>query len=165
MGDNFTLGETEASADGTDPGAPRVYTLIPDKTMLAAEVLDVKTKVAPFKDKETGAEVRQVEFKFQVTEPGDYDEKYVWGKTSTSFVDHPGCKLRSWVSELLGADSLPSGFTFNTDDLLDLECRIIVGVRSWIDKDNVTQERNFVSDVLRDKSLSSSVYDSNEEPF
>lgn len=164
MGDQFTLGEVEASENGTDPGAPRVYTLIPDKTMLAAEVLDAQVQIAPFKDKETGAEVRQVHFKFKVVEPGEFEERFVWGKTSTSFVDHPGCKLRSWVSELLGADSLPAGFTFNTDDLLDLDCRVIVGVRSWIDKDNVTQERNYVKDVLRDKSLSSSVYD-NVEPF
>lgn len=164
MGENYTLGETEPNADGTDPGAPRVYSLIPDKTMLAAEVLNVKTEIMPFKDKETGAEVRKVSFKFQITEPGEYEDRYVWGSTSTSFVDHPGCKLRSWVSELVAADSLPAGFSFNTDDLLDAECRVIIGVRSWIDKDNVTQERNQVTDVLRAKSLSDSVYD-NEEPF
>lgn len=159
MGEEFTLG---APTTGEDGDAPRTYELIPEKEILAAEVLDAAVKVMPYKDKETGDEVKKVVFKFKVMD-SEYEDRWVWGETSTSFVDHPGCRLRAWVGELLGTDVLPEGFSFNTDDLLDQSCRIVIGVRSWDDKTTgVKQYRNFVADVLRP---SDGLADTEFEPF
>lgn len=149
MGKNFVLGEPQVET-GED-GEPIVRELIPEKEILAAEVLNAEVKEMPYKDKETGEAVEKVVFKFKVVQAGDFADRWVWGETSTNFVDHPGCRLRAWVGELLGTDVLPSGFTFNTDDLLDQSCRVVIGVRSWDDKTTgEKQYRNFVSDVLRE---------------
>lgn len=124
--------------------------LIPADTILPARVTGCALKKTPFLDEKTGAEVFQYEFSFQVEDPGEtFDGQRLWGKTSTNFVSAPNCKLYSWSQEIL-ATEFEVGTEVDTDYLVGNECRIVVGVRTW-DKNGVTQERNFVSDVMRAK--------------
>jgi hypothetical protein len=64
---------------------------------------------------------------------------------------------------------LPAGYNLNTDTLVDSPVRIVVGLRTWKDRDtNEDKWRNSVKDVMYAKTLASvpntgSAYV--EEPF
>lgn len=118
MGDSFTLTAPEEREEGA-------WVPIPNNTVLAAKVVSVAKKLMPFTDKVTGEEVWKVEFKFQVTEEGQFNGRRIDGLTSTNFVEAEGCKLYQWVKALLGQE-IPQGFTLDTDHLQGLECSILV---------------------------------------
>ncbi len=137
------------------------FELIPEGEVLAAEVIACEQRETPFDDEKDipdaqreGREVKkqkEVSFRFQITEPGDYYGKHVFGKTPTTFSTNENCKLRQWVQELLGMDKLPEKFRFNTDTLVGLPCRVSVSQRT--SKPSAANPRgkttNYVFDVLR----------------
>ena len=92
----------------------------------------------------------EVSFKFEITEEGTYNGRWVWGSTPTFFDDNPRCKLRIWVQEAFGLDELPIGFKFSLEQLEGQPVRIHVA--------KSPKGRNYVTDVLR-------LEDQMEEPF
>lgn len=77
--------------------------------------------------------VQRLGFKFRIESDDAHDGQDLWGETSTKFVNHPGCKLKSWAESLLGQE-LPAGYRLDIDTLLDRRCRIIVEKREYADK-------------------------------
>jgi hypothetical protein len=144
--------QPEAVADG-DVGEDRPkkkFDLIPDGTWVDAVVSKVEEQTKPFND-DDGNPVKKVVFTFDFEYNGE--ERKTWGETSTKFVFHPGCKLRSWAQEILAAD-LPEEFVLNTDHLVGEKCQVRVGLRSWEagSKDGRSWDagsRNFADDVKR----------------
>lgn len=119
---------------------------IPDGDILEAEVVNCEHRETPFDDENNpGQKKKEVSFRFKVTDEGEYNGRTVFGSTPVTFTSHPDCKLRVWVQELLGMDSLPGGFRFDTDTLIGLPCRIAVGAKEREGKST----RNYVMDVLR----------------
>lgn len=148
----YTLKDT-GSADETGEG----FSLIEDGTVLEAEVLSIEEKLMPFKDKDTGDDVFKLEFTFRIMQE-PYENRRMWGQTSTNFARHPQCVLYSWTQEIIGQE-LPSGFQLDTDALIGERCRIAVGVREYPDKKNPNEDGtfnikqvNYVFDVIRSKS-------------
>lgn len=128
------------------------YTLIPEGEVLAAEVTDCEVRETPFDDeKNPGVKQKEVSFRFQVTESGEYYGRTVFGRTPTTFSTNESCKLRQWVQELLGMDKLPEKFRFNTDTLIGLPCRVSVSQRTSKPSQQYPKGRtsNYVFDVLR----------------
>lgn len=153
MGDTFVLEEREEGS----------FSVIPADTILEAEIESVKKIVKPFTD-DNGDPVRRVEFAFRIIDDNFHGRK-VWGDTPTTFTTHPDCKLRAWVQEALAVSELPKSFTFNTDSLQGEKVRVVVGVREWV-KDGETQQRNFVTDVLRSRDANSlPVNEFSDDPF
>ena len=75
----------------------------------------------------------------------------VSGETSTNFTNHPNCRMRAWVQEILAVE-LPSGFRFQPEAVKGSNVRVVVskkvkprrdGQGDWIE--------NSVSDVWRQK--------------
>lgn len=121
------------------------YESLPADSVLEAEVVDVTVEDSFFwvddNDHSKGKK-QQVSFRFRVTD-GEYAGRNFWGNTPTYFDSSPNCRLRVWVEELLGADELPVGFSFDTDMLVGAPCRIVLGLSK--------KGKNFVSDVMRAK--------------
>lgn len=131
------------------------FEAIPDGEILAAEVSNVEHRETPFEDERNPGKNRwEVSFRFKVLEEGPFYGRTVFGRTPTTFSSHPDCKLRVWVQELLGEDSLPSGFKFDTDTLIGLPCRIAVTMKEKPGKDGTPVKRNDVVDVLRPSARS-----------
>lgn len=142
---------------------------IPEDEILAAEVTAVDLRQKPFNDKETGAEIWRLEFAFIVTEPGSaWEDQRLWGDTSTLFNSNPNCKLRAWAAELMEAEELGPQFRLDTDELIGLPCRVVVGQKPYIDKlTQLEKRRNFVKDVIRAKAgvAPRQVVKEEDEPF
>ena len=103
---------------------------IDDDTPMHGSCLSIALKEKPYKDDE-GKPVMKFEFKFRlIDEDGAHDGEYLWGETSTLFNDHPKCRLSNWANAIMG-EQLPPGYQLDTDELLDKECRVIVGYRTW----------------------------------
>ena len=147
----FTLGEPKSS--GGDDGENREFTIIPEDTVLEAELLEMNRKLMPYKN-DDGDDVYKVEFTFRVVEDGEYKNRRVWGNTSTAFVNHPDCRLYSWVKALLGVEDLPGGFAFRPKDLLGSKARVVIGIRKYTPR-NSTEEKavNFVSELAPSRAL------------
>jgi len=134
----------------------------PDGSELAAEVVKVEVKTAPFTDDE-GNPVKQVEFVFELpgyTIPGKDGGTFtrrVYGKTSTTFSLSDRCRLKAWVQEIMSVDELPVGYSLELDDLVGNPCRVILKLKTYDDKkspvlpDGTYRKRsiNEVTDVLR----------------
>lgn len=119
---------------------------IEDGEILPAKVVTVELKQKPFVDDKTGEPVKKFEFKFKVMDPGgDHDEQLLWGETSTRVTDHPENRLRNWAEALTG-QRLPPHAKFNTDDLQDRECRVIVGKDTKM-RNGQEKTRNFIREV------------------
>ena len=156
----FELKETTLD----DEEVRKEFPVIPEDTILRAEVVEVKQETKPFKD-DDGNPVVKVVFQFKVTDD-DFTRQRVWGETPVTFTNHPDCKLRSWMQEIMGGEIDVVGTKVNTDDLVGCECRIVVGNRSWTDKTTgEVKRRHFAKDVLRSRSSSLSDYDYDSEPF
>lgn len=132
------------------------WELIPEGTVLDAEVIGVTEKLAPFKDRTTGEDVYRLDFSFVITDE-KYTNRRIWGETPTTFSTNPDCVLRAWAQEIFGVNQLAPGYDLNTDDLVRGKCRIAVGHRTYKDKKTDTDKTvQFVSDVIRMQG---------EEPF
>lgn len=89
--------------------------------------------------------VKRVGWKFRIESEDGHDGQDVWGETSTRFVDHPECRLKTWSEALLGQE-LPAGYRLDLDTLHDRKCRVIIGKREYV-KDGETKFHNFVREV------------------
>jgi hypothetical protein len=126
------------------------YVAIPDGEILAAEVVNCEVREAPFEDRQNpGQKAKRVNFRFSITEAGEWQGRTIFGETPMTFSNHPDCKLRVWVQEILGEDDLPVGFKFNTDALIGLPVRLAVGVRERKAADGSMTQKNFAADVIR----------------
>lgn len=124
------------------------FTLIPEGEILAAKIVEIKEDVKPFTN-DDGSPVVKLAWTFQT----EYDnqERKVWGETGTDFVVHPDCKVYSWTQEALGTE-LPKGFVLNTDHLIGLPVRVVMGQRTYTKKNETTPRTvNFVADLMRAK--------------
>lgn len=131
----------------------------------------------PFKEERTvrtgdkaGEKYERLIWKFIVTDEGDFEDKPIRGDTSTAFNNHPDCKFRNWAMALLGGE-LPVGFELDTEALVGMRGRLIIGRRDYEDK-NTGEPRvyNFVKDIrpLSGGASSRPATDAgnlNEEPF
>jgi hypothetical protein len=130
-----------------------VYDVIPAETLLEAEIIDCKTQPGPFwvdKEDHSKGKQDQVSFKFKVLTPGQYEGQIVFGNTPPWFNKSPKCTLRIWVQEILGFDELPDEFTFDTDDLVEQRCQIVIGNYVKKGKTEADDEtKHFVEDVIR----------------
>lgn len=122
-----TVGEFTLTAPAGD-GETKTFEAIPAGEELLCEIEDCFVKEAPWKN-DDGEHPQRVNFKFRVQEEGKYKGRILFGNTSTSFVDHPDCKLRGWVKEILGLDEIPIGFRFSTDLLVNEF--VVVGVGNY----------------------------------
>lgn len=137
---------------------PAAY--IDDGEIFTARLVGNNEKTRTFRDEP--APVQRVGWKFQIEADNDFDGRYVWGETGTKLVPHPECKLKSWSEALLGHE-IPGGYELDLDNLLDHQCRIIVGKREY-EKDGETRYVNFVREVHPTREAMHSMYDT-EEPF
>lgn len=137
---------------------------IEDGEILNARVQSVELKTKPFTDEKTGEPVKKFEFKFKIDDP-NYDGQFIWGETSTRVTDHPENRLRNWAEALLG-QRLTTHYKFNTDDLQDRDCRIIVGKTVKPNAQGVEKTRNFVREVHPTKENAARLaLDDQNEPF
>lgn len=146
----FTLEEAQAGETGDD-GERKPFTLIPEDEILECEVFEIKGPVdKPYTD-DDGNAVKKMEFTFKVLD-GEFKDRRVWGETSPAFVNHSNCKLYAWTQEILSTE-LPAGFSLNTDNLLKLKCRVVVGQRSYTKKGDTEKTTvNFAKDIIRSKT-------------
>jgi hypothetical protein len=126
------------------------YEVIPADEILNAEVSAVEVKETPFDDERNpGQKQKQVSFKFLISD-GPHQGRILWGNTSTIFNDNENCKLRQWVQAILGQDTLPVGFKFDTETLLGLPVRVVVGNRGKKNANGSVATHADGSPVLRD---------------
>lgn len=166
MGESFKLGAAEDREEST-------WVPIPDDTFLTARVTDVKTVKKGYQSKDDGSDVYRVEWKFEITEDGDFKGREVKGETSTSFVKHPGCKMFMWVQSVFGRE-LPDEFEFEPESIVGAEVRVHMECKEGGEKKDVkgvgTGEywiNNRVKDVLSASKVpqGSAYADDGEEPF
>lgn len=91
-----------------------------------AEVLEVKeeqnTKFPTYDD---GNPRIEVIFKFRITD-GEFEDQFVWGRTTATFSTSEKCKLRKWTQAILNLTELPVGFVLEFEDLVSKNVRIFV---------------------------------------
>lgn len=133
---------------------------IADGEIFLAECKSVKLKEKKNRDGET---YEQLEWKFVIIDDGEQNERTIYGKTSTKFVDHPDCKFNNWSQSILG-EFLPIDEPVDTDDLLDRECRIVV-YRDEYEKDGRDKVYNGVRDVLPTREAARKMAEAQDEPF
>lgn len=128
-----------------------VFEAIPVDTVLEAEVDKVEERETPFwidQNDESKGKQRQVSFKFRITD-AEHSGRVLFGNTPTTFSNHPDCKLRVWVQEILGVDTLPLGFKLDLSQLEGAPIKVVVGNRSKKAADGSEVVKDFVSDVIR----------------
>lgn len=83
-------------------------------------------------------------FRFRVQD-GPYAKRVVFGSAKAEWDDGPGCRLRLWAQEIMGVDSFPADYEFNSDHLVGQACRITI--KNYNKRDGSTGES--AADVLR----------------
>ncbi len=154
----------EPASAGED-GGERKFPLLPEDSLHEAVVNSIKEQETKLKN-DDGTPVVRMSFGFTVT-AGDYQGSKIWGETGVKLATHPDCKLRNWLQELLG-QPIAADMVIDTDDFIGNNCRILVGHRSWTDKEtNELRTRHFVKDVLRsrDVAVTPASAGSWDEPF
>lgn len=134
MSETFTLEKAPERSEGPET--------LPEDSEVSAVVKWVERKKMPFQDRDTGADVFKVKWTFELKGPehqftdreGEVRQRKVIGETSTVFNDSPMCKLRAWITEVLGADTLPAGFRLQLGDLVGNDCTVVLTVDEWADK-------------------------------
>lgn len=109
---------------------------IPAGEVVSARLVDVEVREFEW----DGETVQKLRWNFVVDDPAYQGEK-VTGDTSMTFTDHPNCKAYNWVTAITGR-RYESGEELDTDDLMGLPCRILIGYRDgkngkWMRVDNV----------------------------
>lgn len=89
------------------------------------EITEAQNKYYPEYD--DGQPRIDVTFKF-VIQDGEFEDSFVWGRTTPTFTTNPECKLRRWVEAIMnvGAGELPVGFILDYPDLVGKKVRIWV---------------------------------------
>jgi hypothetical protein len=93
------------------------FELIPEGTVVVAKVKDIEYKELSFGPR--------LNWKFEVIE-GEHKGWTLNDGTSPKFSIDPPSKMYEWAVQLLGR-TFEVGETIDTDDLIDLPCRIEVG--------------------------------------
>lgn len=159
MSETLTLEEAPEGGD---------FEIIPEDSILEAEVAKVEVVTTKMTDENTGEPVKRVEFTFLIQEePYLSQKRRLWGSTSTKFNQHENCKLRAWVQEIMAVDQLTTGFKLDLQALVGNRCRVVVEERSWESKTKTNEDgtpfierRNGVKEVFRSRSATRT-----EEPF
>jgi hypothetical protein len=89
--------------------------MIPEGTIIAAKVVEIEEKNLDFGDR--------LNWKFEITESGPFQEYKINGSTSKKFTIDPPSKFYEWATQLLGR-TFDIGESVDTDDLIGLPCRI-----------------------------------------
>lgn len=129
-----------------------VFEAIPEDEIVECEIEKVEERETPFwidKNDESKGKQRQVSFKFRVTGPAEYANRVLFGNTPVTFSNHPDCKLRVWVQEILGQDSLPVGFKLDLEQLEGAPIKVAVGNRTKKAADGTDTVKDFAADVMR----------------
>jgi hypothetical protein len=98
---------------------------LPIDAPLNARLLSIETKTVNYVDKKTNEpkSFDKLVWKFGAD---DFDNRWVWGETSTTITTHPENEFRNFVEALLGVEVNPD-FSFTDDDLIGLRCQVILG--------------------------------------
>lgn len=137
---SFTLTESEE------------FEAIPEGELLEAEIVNCELRETPFlidENDPSKGKKEQVSFRFRIVEDGPYFGRTLFGNTPTTFTTHPDCKLRVWVQEILGMDSLPIDFEFDTETLIGATVKVIVGNRFKTAADGSQVAKDYVDTVAR----------------
>lgn len=126
---------------------PTSWNRIPDGELVDAIVHQAPVeKKMPFQNRETGEDVYNFEWIFEVTS-GPYSGKRVYANTRMDMYKHPECRLYTWSCAILNQE-LDLNQNFHTEALEGLPCRILVGLREYETKQGEARSTNFVRDVL-----------------
>lgn len=100
---------------------------IPTDTLLRAKLTALDVATVPYTDKNTGEAktFQKLNWKFEITQDGDYFGKTVNAETSAYLSDHPENQFRNWAEALLQRP-LDLGNVLNESDLLGLSALITV---------------------------------------
>lgn len=129
-----------------------VFEAIPQDTVVEAEIEQVEERVTPFdidKNDPSKGKQKQVSFRFRVTGPSEYEGRVLFGNTTTNFSNHPDCKLRVWVQEILGQDQLPVGFKLDLEQLEGAPIKVVVGNKPKKNADGTESVRDFADQLIR----------------
>lgn len=143
----------------------RVYPGIPEDTCLNVVVDKCEIKEKPEFLRFNEDDTHQVSFKFKVIDEGEYHNRVIWDQVPPYFNDSDKCKLRLWTQAITGNDKMPDGYVFDTEDLVGLNCRIVL--KAFMKKDGTVG--NGVKEILRAESTTASVTEDDSttewEPF
>jgi hypothetical protein len=120
--------------------------LFDDGAIVVAEVVTIKSEEK--KSQRTGKSYTRLNWTFAVQAPGEeYDGQYVYGDTFATLSTREDCELRNWSQAIMNIE-MPPGFDLETDDLVGMQCRLLLGARDYTDKKNQERTVNFVQDVF-----------------
>jgi len=113
------------STGGLPNGGKRSFPVIPDGRILNVEVeiCEVRPFDEAFRKKYEVEDTHEVSFRFRVQD-GEFEKRVLFGSTSPYCEE--GSKLYDWSKEIMGKDSLPEGYVWDSDQLTGLRCRIQV---------------------------------------
>ena len=101
------------------------FEMIPEGEIVSAKVVDIERKKFDWGER--------LNWKFEVTEPGNWLEYKINGSTSLKFTIDPPSKFYEWSVQLLGR-TFDVGDDVETEDLIGLPCRIEIDYQP--DKDD-----------------------------
>lgn len=131
--------------------------------IIDASLADVEFHTFNWNNPKTGKveTVNKLRWKFLITEDGPMKGKELQGETTTNFAAHPNCKAYNWYVKISG-HSPAEGEEADTDDLVGLPCRVVIGHQ----KDKKEEGRIWlrVKDVFPKKSRATAPSPS-EAPF
>ncbi len=92
----------------------------------------------------------QVKFWFRVVD-GQFEKRVLFGDAKANWYEDErnSCRLRNWTKTIMGGE-LPEGYEFDSDDLVGLNARILVGEK-WNKKQEKMQD--CVGEVLRAETV------------
>ena len=127
-------------------GEKKKFDPIPANEIVPVEVVEVEIRDIPehIRSQYKIQDKQEVSFHFKVVD-GPYKNRHLWGNAKPRWDNSPDCRLRVWTQEILGEDSLPDEYQFDTDTLQGLQARVLV--RNRIAKDNSVKDG--VGDVMR----------------
>lgn len=103
-------------------GESKEFELIPENELVNARVADIREHNFQWE----GETIEKLKWDFVVADGGEWDGKTVFGETSTTFTAHPNCKAYNWAVAITGKQ-YDSGEVLDTDDLIGMPCRILIG--------------------------------------
>lgn len=126
----------------------QVVEIIPADTIVEAELINAEERETPFwvddKDHSKGKS-QQVSYTFKVVDGGEYNDKLIFGNTSTYYSDTS--KFGSWVRELLAMDELPD--EFDLEALIGARVKVIVGNRQKEINGEMVTSGHFAETIAR----------------
>ena len=71
-------------------------------------------------------EIEKWRWHFTVLDEGVWQNETITGDTSTNFIAHPECKAYNWATAIAG-HPFPVGYDFDSEELIGMRCRILIG--------------------------------------